>query len=185
METLAEFKKRIRNITCHHKHKIRNSLGIYDGYKWYRKNKPDNKKYILTESQYFAITRQVNNLIANEISRGNEVKLPYRMGFIEIRKYNKNIRISEDGKIITNLPIDWNKTLELWYTDKEAYDNKTLIRIEENEIYKIVWNKNICNFNNRCFYEFVPNKELRSKLKFNIKKGIVDALYIGRIKNVV
>lgn len=180
MESLIEFKKRVRKATEHREHKIRNSLGVYDGYKYYRKNKPKEKKYILSESQYFSIIRQINNLLANEIVKGNEVKLPHRMGTIEIRKYEKSIKIDKDGKVITNLPIDWDNTLKLWYEDEEAFRNKTLLRLDEQEIYKIVYNKEDVNFNNRSFYELVFNKDLRLKLKHNIKQGIVDAMLIGR-----
>lgn len=184
MESLIEFKKRVRKVTEHHKHKIRNSLGIYDGFKYYRKNKPANKKYILTESQYFAITRLINNLLVEEIAKGNEVKLPHRMGTIEIRKYEKSVKIGDDGEVKTNLPIDWDNTLKLWYEDEEAYKDKTLLRLDEQELYKIVWNKGNVNFNNRTFYEWVFNRDLKLRLKHNIRKGITDALHIGRrIKN--
>ena len=180
MESLIEFKKRVRKASIHREHKVRNSVGIYSGYKYYRKNKPKDKKYILTESQYFAITRQINNLLADDIVKGIEVKLPHRMGTIEIRKYNKSIRIDENGNIKTNLPIDWDGTLNLWYEDKESYKNKTLLRLDEHEIYKVLYNKEEANFNNRSFYEFVFNRDLRLRLKHNIKQGIIDALLIGR-----
>ena len=180
MENLTEFKKRVRKASMHREHKIRNSLGVYDCYKYYRKNKPKDKKYILSESQYFAIIRQINNLLVDDIVTGNEVKLPHRMGTIEIRKYEKSVKIGEDGQIRTNLPIDWDNTLKLWYEDEEAYNNRTLIRLDEREIYKVFYNKEDANFNNRSFYEFVFNKDLKLRLKHNIKQGIIDALLIGR-----
>lgn len=180
MEILIEFKRKVRKVTEHREHKIRNSLGVYDGYKYYRKNKPKEKEYILSESQYFAIIRQINNLLANEVVKGNEVKLPHRMGTIEIRKYEKSIKVDKDGKVITNLPIDWDNTLKLWYEDEKAFKNKTLLRLDEQEIYKIVYNKEDVNFNNKSFYEFVFNKDLKLRLKHNIKQGIIDALLIGR-----
>lgn len=182
MENFIEFKKRVRRIYDHRKHKIRNSIGIYDGYKYYRKNKPKNKEYILTESQYFSITRLINNLLAEEIIRGNDVKLPARMGIIEIRKYDRNIRIDTEGKVHTNLPIDWDRTLELWYKDEESYKDKTLVRLEEQEIFKICYNKDTANYNNKVYYEFVFNKDMKTRFKQRIKEGLVDALYIGRRK---
>lgn len=60
METLGEFKRRIKKVNQPREYKVRNSLGVYDGYKYYRKNKPDSKEYVLTESQYFAIIRKIN-----------------------------------------------------------------------------------------------------------------------------
>lgn len=180
MESLIEFKRRVRKATEHREHKIRNSLGVYSGYKYYRKNKPDGKKYILSESQYFAIIRQINNLLVDDIVLGKEVKLPYRMGTIEVRKYEKSLKIDENGNVKTNLPIDWDNTLKLWYEDEESYKNKTLLRLDEQEIYKVLYNKEGVNFNNRSFYEFVFNKDLKLRLKHNIKQGIIDALLIGR-----
>ena len=50
METLKEFKKRIKKVNHPRQYKVRNSLGVYDAYKYYRKNKPDDKQFILTES---------------------------------------------------------------------------------------------------------------------------------------
>lgn len=180
MESLIEFKKRVRKVFTPRKHDIRNSLGVYDGYKYYRKNKPKDKKYILTESQYFSIIRQINNILADEITVGKDVVLPSKMGKIELRKYESSIKIDGNGKVVTNLPVDWNNTLKLWYEDPEAYKNKTLLRLNEQEMYKIVYNKENANFNNRAFYEFVFNKDLRIRLKRNIKQGIVDAFLIGR-----
>lgn len=182
IESLIEFKKRIRKVSEHRKHQIRNSFGIYDGYKYYRKNKPVDKKYILTESQYFSITRFINNLLANELSKGNEIKLPHKMGTIEIRKYEKSIKLDDQGRVITNLPIDWDRTLKLWYEDSEAFNKKTLLKIDEKEMFKIMYNKEQANYNNQSFYDITFNKELRLKLKRNIKQGIVDALLIGKRK---
>lgn len=182
MEDLNEFKRRIRKVNMPREHKIRNSLGVYDGYKYYRKNKPKEKKYVLTESQYFSIIRHVNNLLAEEIVKGNDIRLPARMGMIDIRKFDKVIKIDEKGKVHTNLPIDWNSTLKLWYEDEEAYKNKTLIRLEEQEIFKVCYNKDTANYNNKMYYEFVFNKDMKIKLKHRIKEGNMDALYIGRRK---
>ena len=180
MESLGEFKRRIRKVNHPREYKINHSLGVYDGYKYYRKNKPKDKMYVLTESQYFAIIRRINLLLAEEITNGNDVRLPCHMGTIELRKYDRNVRIGEDGKVHTNLPIDWNKTLELWYEDEEAYKDKTLIRLEEKEIFKLYYNKNSANYENKSFYEFIFNKDLRVRLKQKIKEGVIDAPLLKR-----
>ena len=36
---IIEFKKRVKRVVAPKKHKIRNSIGVYDAYKWIRKNK--------------------------------------------------------------------------------------------------------------------------------------------------
>lgn len=180
MEGLEEFKRRVRKVSAPRKAKVTGSLGIYDGYKYYRKTKPEGKKYILTESQYFAITRKVNDLLASEVANGNDLRLPCRMGTIEIRKNDRKVVMDSDGKMHNNLPIDWNKTLELWYEDKESHDNKTLVRMDEKEIFKIYFNRETATFNNKSYYEFVVNKDLKVRLKHKIKEGVIDAPYLAK-----
>ena len=177
---LIEYKKRIKRVDSPRIHKITGSLGVYQAYKYYRKNRPKEKKYVLTESQYFAIIRQINNLLADDLSVGKEIILPKRMGTIELRKYNTNIRLDEHGNLKTNLPIDWNGTLELWYNDEESRNNKTLLRQENKEVFKIYYNKYSANYNNKSFYEFRCNKDLKQRLKQNIRYGTIDAPYLQR-----
>lgn len=177
---LKEFKRRVQKLNQPRHYSVNNSLGVYDSYKWYRKNKPKDKMYVLTESQYFAIVRKINLLLVEEILEGNDVKLPCRMGSIELRKYDSNIRVDEEGRVHNNLPIDWSKTLELWYEDEEAYKERTLVKMEEKEIFKIYYNKSSANYNNRSFYEFTFNKDLRTRLKQKIKEGAIDAPLLKR-----
>lgn len=180
METLEEFKKRVKRTSQSKVYKVRNSLGVYDGYKYYRKNKPKEKQFILSESQYFSIIRNVNLLLIDELLHGNDIKLPQSMGTIEVRKYDSSIKLGSDGKVYTNLPIDWDKTLQLWYEDAESYKKRTLIRMEETEIFKIYYNRERATYNNRSYYEFIFNKELKRRLKQKIRKGLIDAPYMSR-----
>jgi asparagine N-glycosylation enzyme membrane subunit Stt3 len=101
------------------------------------------------------------------------------MGIIELRKFDSYLKF-DNGKIKTNRPIDWNKTLELWYEDEESYKNKTLIKMEEKEMFKIYYNKSTANYNNRAFYEFIFNKDLKVRLKHKIKEGVIDAPLLKR-----
>lgn len=178
METLREFRRRV--VTPNHPkvYRIRNSWGIYDGYKYYRKNKPDSKEFVLSESQYFAITRMVNQILAERLSRGQDVKFPLSMGSLEVRKYDRNVRIGKDGRIHTNLPVDWNSTLELWYNDPDAHKNKILVRHNVQEIYRIYYNRDSANYRNNYFYEFSVHQDIRRKLKQKIKEGVVDAFLL-------
>lgn len=172
-----EFRGLVNKVKGSRHHKIKNSYGVYDGYKFYRKTKPKESKYILTESQYFSIIRKVNKLLADLLSKGDDVTLPCRLGKLEIRKYKANI-VLEGNKIKTNLPIDWDRTLKLWYEDEESYKNKILIKVEEKEIFKIYYNRNVANFTNKSFYTFHLNRNIKKELKQNIKEGIVDSFMI-------
>lgn len=175
--TYEEFKKKVQHVTSSRKHKVTNSLGTYDAYKWIRKNNWLNIGRSLTEHEFYSIIRKVNKYLADDFLKGYDIKLPHRMGSIELRKYDANIYI-KDGKVKTNLPIDWDKTLKLWYEDEESYKNKTLIKVEEKEIYKIYYNKRLANYNNKVFYEFNINRELKKRVKDSINEGRLDAFKI-------
>jgi hypothetical protein len=175
MESLREFRRRVCNVNHPEHYRINNSLGVYDAYKWIRKNKWFNIGRPLKEKEFYSIIRSVNQYLCDYIASGEEVILPQKMGIISIRKRLRNIRIDEDGKIYSNLPVDWESTIKLWYEDKEAYESKTLVRVDEKEIFRIYYDKVKANYNNKSFYEFSFNKDLKVKLKQKIKEGVVDA----------
>jgi len=172
--TETEFLNDIKGVTNTRKHKVTGSLGVYDAYKWYRKNKPKDKKFILTESQYFAIIRRLNECLRQNLLDSKELVLPCRLGILEVRKYEPTITL--DGKKVkTNLPIDWNTTLKLWYEDEEAFKARTLVRQVETELFKIFYNKETANYENKSFYQFSANRELKLLLKKKIKTSRFDA----------
>lgn len=175
--TYEEFKSEVQHLSSPRKHKVTNSIGVYSAYKWIRKNKWLNIGRPLTEHEFYSIIRKVNDYLADSFLHGNDIKLPHRMGRIELRKYD--VRVSFDGeKVKTNLPIDWNRTLKLWYEDEEAYENKTLVKVEEKEIFKVYYNRQLADYNNQSFYEFNVNRELKKRLKQRIKEGKLDAFKI-------
>ena len=174
---LDDFKKNIKKVSSHRVHRISNSMGVYDCYKTLRKNHWYNIGRPLTEKEFYSIIRRVNDYLADSFLHGNDIKLPHRMGRIELRKYD--VRVSLDGeKVKTNLPIDWDRTLKLWYEDEEAYKEKTLVKVEEKEIFKVYYNKQLADYNNQVFYEFNVNRELKKRLKQRIKEGKLDAFKI-------
>lgn len=167
--SFENFRKKILNNTIRH-HKIVNSYGVYDGFKHYRKIKPKDKKYVLTDCTYFKITRLINQLLAEKLLSGEEIILPHGMGILEIRKIDNTVRI-KDGKLYTPFPIDWDKTLRLWYEDEECKENKTLVRIEEKETFRLLYNKTMSSYKYKSFYVFDFNKDLKKELKDKIKLG--------------
>lgn len=177
INSLEVFMNSIKRVNESRKHKVKNSYGVYDGFKYYRKNRPKEHKYVLTESQYFSIIRKVNSLLSDLLVSGEDVTLPCRLGRLELRKYEAKI-VTDGKKIRTNLPIDWDRTLKLWYEDEESYKNKILIKVEEKEIYKVFYNRSVANFTNKTFYEFNVNRDIKKRLKQNIKEGKLDAFTI-------
>lgn len=159
-------------------HKVTNSLGVYDAFKWIRHNKWLDINYKLNESQFYKIIRRVNEEMANNLAKGIPCKFPHYMGGLEIRKSIPHITI-KDGKVVTNLPINWQKTLELWEQDEEAYNKRTLIREEVTEKYSIHYKKYRARYKNKSYYGFQPNRQLKLALKDNIKENKVEAFLWG------
>lgn len=176
MET-TDFRKRILKVNEPRKHRINNSIGVYNIYKAIRKNKWLDIGRPVTEHEFYTIIRSVNNMLADNLLNGEDVILPHRMGRLEIRKRNAYITF-KDGKLKTNLPIDWDNTLKLWAEDKEAYESKTLIRMEEKEIYRVFYNRGKALYENKSFYSFEPNRDIKRGLKSRIKNRLIDAFKI-------
>lgn len=169
-----DFRREVQHFNSTRKHKITKSVGVYDAYKWIRKNKWLNIGRPLTEHEFYSIIRKVNLYLADEFILGYNIKLPHKMGQLELRKSNTNISI-KNGKVVNNFPIDWDKTLKLWYEDEEAYKNKTLVKIQEKEVYRVYYNKQKANFKNKSFYEFKLNRDLKIRIKQSVKSNILDA----------
>lgn len=174
---MDEFRRQVLKVDGPRVHKVNNSYGVYDSYKYIRKNKWFDIGQPVTEHQFYSIIRRMNNLLADALIHGHDIKLPCRMGTIEVRKYDARVSI-EDGKVKTNLPIDWDRTLKLWSEDEEAYKKRTLIKMEEKEIFSIYYNRTKAKYENKSFYEFRPNRQLKLTLKRNIKAGRLDAFLI-------
>lgn len=174
-----EFRNEIQKVNNTRIHKVTGSIGVYAAYKYIRKHKWFDIGRPLKEGEFYRIVRRINDYLAEELTNGKEIKLPHRMGTLEIRKKPSRIAIV-DGKLTTNLPIDWDATLKLWYDDKESFDNKTLVRVENEEIYKVYYNKKDANYNNKSFYEFKPNRNIQRNLTKRIRSGNFDAYLLKK-----
>lgn len=173
-EGIDDFRRKVLKLNEPRTHKVRNSNGVYSAYKWVRKNKWLNIGRPVTEHEFYTIVRQVNNLLAENILSGEDIVLPHRLGTIELRKYDTRISIC-NGKLVTNLPIDWDRTLKLWSEDEEAYKERTLVKMEEKEIFNVFYNKRTANYENKSFMQFEVNRDLKRRLKQKIKSKAVDA----------
>lgn len=176
LEDFKAFRQKVLNVRT--EGKVRGSVGVYTFYKRIRKNKWYDIGRPLKEHEFYSIIRGVNKLLADEIAMGHTVNFPSRMGTLELRKFQPSARFV-NGKLRVSYPVDWDKTLRLWFTDKEAKEEKILVRLEETDVYKVKYSKHKANYENKSFYEFSVNKNLKKVLKDNIKKGLVDTAYVG------
>ena len=175
INSYKDFKSAIQGLQNTRTHKVTNSLGSYDAYKYIRKNKWFNIGRPLTEHEFYQIIRRINNYLAEELINGNDVIFPNRMGKLELRKRNSLPIIDKNGNLKVTYAIDWDNTLKLWYEDEEAFNNKTLVRLPERNIFRIKYNKNTANYNNKSFIEFQVNRNIKVRLKQKIKNNEIDA----------
>lgn len=175
INSYKDFKSVIQGLQNTRTHKVTNSLGSYDAYKYIRKNKWFNIGRPLTEHEFYQIIRRINNYLAEDLINGNDVIFPNRMGKLELRKRNALPIIDKNGNLKVTYAIDWDNTLKLWYEDEEAFNNKTLVRLPERNIFRIKYNKNTANYNNKSFMEFQVNRNIKVRLKQKIKNNEIDA----------
>lgn len=173
-----DFIKEVKKVNSERHHKVSNSYGSKDAFHYYRQIKPKDSKYVLTDCQYLSIIRAINNHLRDFLVEGKDVILPERMGRLELRKRNTAIKFI-DGKIKTNMPVDWNATLKLWYDIPECRKTKQLVRQENKEVFRVHYNISKANYNNKTFYEFYVNRELKTRLKKNIKQNKIEAFSYG------
>ena len=169
-------REEILKVNQPRKHKIKNSVGVRQIYNIIKHNKQDINNISLP--QFRIIIRTINKILAEHLSKGEDIQLPCYRGTLELRKNKPYIKI-KDNKIKTDLPINWDKTLQLWEQNQEAYNNRQLIRQEEKEIFKFKYNKRNARYNNQCFFDFQVNREIKKKLKLHIKEGSIDAFNLN------
>lgn len=174
-----DFIKEVKNVKKERHHRVTNSYGSKDAFHYYRKIKPNDSKYVLTDCQYLKIVRLINDELRRSLIEGKDVLLPERMGRLELRKTANKIKFV-DGKLKTNLPVNWDATLKLWYNNPSSKNKKQLVRQETIETYRVHYNKNKANYNNKSFYEFNTNREIKLGLKKNIKLNKIDAFTYGK-----
>lgn len=174
-----EFLKEVKNVKKERHHKVTNSYGSKDAFRYYRKIKPADPKYVLTDCEYLRIIRTINDHLREFLIEGKDVLLPEKMGRLELRKRTCKVDFV-DGKLKTNLPVDWQATLKLWYDNPPSKTKKQVVRQETGYTYHIFYNRNKANYNNKSFYEFTTNREIKVGLKKNIKLDKIDAFGYGK-----
>ena len=154
------------------------TASLQDAYKLY---KVGNKKF--TKRQYLDICYDITESISDMIITDSlEYKIPFRLGFIRIKKAKQKL-ILKDGKIDVNKNIiDWAKTWETWtalYPDKtnkeirEFKGKKVTFQTNDHtdkQIMRFYWDKRFSCVKNKTIYRFKP-----------VKGGKINGLYRGRL----
>jgi hypothetical protein len=154
-----------------------------DLYKYYRKiYLPNlirkNKPKAVTRKQYSEILYYYyNKCIEQVVLKNKTLKFTARLGSIKIFKREPNVFQTGDLSKI-DLPIDYDATLKLWNSDKEAAANRQFVRhLNEHSdgyIYFYKWVKQNANLKNKNWYKFRATRTHKELLSSEVKKGNVE-----------
>ena len=179
--TTIQFEDRVLKRHRNKNFKISHSNGTKQAWRWIKKNKWLNIGQPITERQFGYIIKKINGYLVSKLLNGSDIHLPLGMGKIELRKYKSKIRI-QNNKVVTNLPVDWKRTIDWWKKDSEAYKNKCLLRHETKMLFSIHYNKKRATYKNKNFYQFIINRRVKKLLSDKIKNNEIDTfLYYDRI----
>jgi hypothetical protein len=168
-DSFENFRSQIIKLKEKKKHTITNSNDLRDIYRWLKEHKL--LKNNISEKQFSTIINRLNLFLVEEFIKGKDIKFPQSLGKVSISIYKTKVSF-KDGKLKVNRPIDWSSTLKLWYVNKNAFTNKTLVKQDSEFGYKIYYNKkNIRQCKNLRFYDFYPSRYLKSKIKEAILNG--------------
>lgn len=172
-----KFRKETLKVKNKRQITITGSYGLLQAYPDYKKLISKNSNYKISSQQFSQIINAIHGLFIQNLINGEDVKLPQNMGTLEVRKKISNVQIKE-GKIKINYPVDWQATLKLWYEDEEARLNKTVVRVESKEVFRVFYNRTTAKYTNKAFYQFKTARSLKLKLKQTIKEGDLDAFIL-------
>lgn len=158
--------------------KFKITASLQDAYKVYRQKNTKLKK-----RQYLDICYDITATISDMMIKDSfEYKLPFRLGFIRIKKFKQKL-ILKDGKIdINKNVIDWEKTWITWNEMYPTLTNKEIRELEgkrvifqtndhtEKQIMRFYWDKKFAVTKNKTIYMFKP-----------VKGGEFNNMYRGRL----
>ena len=150
--------------------KIKSHYGMRDYFNYFKKNNPNLN---INRTLYSKIISDINFEITNLIIEDNlTYVLPYLGSSLSIRK-TKNIPKIKNNKLYNTSPVDWKTTNELWESDKEAKENKILVRYlnehTSRHVFRIYFKKYILYFKNKQYYSFKPCRDFSRMLAKRIK----------------
>jgi len=138
--------------------KYKSDFGIIDLFKFYKKKQKEAGKVVIDKSLYSKVLKDFNDAICKEIvENAFEYRMPFRLGYLRIRKHKTRIIVDENGKLKTrHLHPDWKATKELWAMNEDARAEKKIVwhtnRHTQGFYCKWYWDKRACNIKNSSVY---------------------------------
>lgn len=151
-------------------HKIKSHYGANEYFIDYKKNGGT-----VDRRTFGIVLESINSKIGEEILNGYSFKIPSRLGVLAVTKKKEFIVLNDEGKVVTNRPVDFKSTMELWAKDPQAKAEKKLIRFLNKHtggyIFSFRFNKSYATFKNKTVYNLNINRELKRTLAKRIFNG--------------
>ena len=136
-KSFEEFLKDLKKVSGPRKHKVTKSSGMAAAFAFYRSNRPKGRDFALSRCQFDKIISDMNLLVIDELLKNKSFSLPASLGKIRVVKSTTKTFIDENGNLVCTKPVNAQETYKLWFEDKDAFEKKTLVRHEVDEIFKI------------------------------------------------
>lgn len=157
-------------------HKVKSDYGIRDYYKFYKENSKSKIDYNTYNKVALSCFDQLMNLVINN---NYTWRLPSGLGRICVSKRPTSTTF-KNGKLVTNRPINFKATKELWNNNSKAKKNKTLVYYEnfhtDGYVLYIRYSLAGSNFKNKNYYKIKFNRAKKRALAQNIFSGNFDTL---------
>lgn len=152
-------------------------IDLYKEYKLMSKNPVSYKVYSSFIKEYN------ERIMKGIIYDGLQYKLPYKIGYIAIRKRKKTPYFKNNKLIKDHIGVDWKRTLESWrkkwpnLTDQEIKEipnkKKLLYHNDHTNGYSVrfFWDKQFSTIKNQSSYIFKATRTNKEKLAKFIKKN--------------
>lgn len=136
--------------------KIKNCLAIRDMYKYYLQLKKEKEEIPIDYKLFAKITKECNKEFINQIVNNSEIiTLPYRMGTLQISKFERNF-------------LEYKKNK--WTIDyKRSREEGILVYHETPYFYKWKWKKHNAIVKNKIAYKFKANRSANRAVAVAIK----------------
>jgi hypothetical protein len=157
--------------------KYNKDYGIIDMYKFYKKEQKEKKAPIVSFHLFSKILKYHNKEVVKEIvENAGELRMPYRLGYVRIRKFKQRIKFDANGKLKTqHLRPDWKATKKLWAENEEAALTKKLVWHTNTHsrgfYYKWYWDKRACNITNSSAYSLIISRGNKRAITKAIKEN--------------
>ena len=144
--------------------RYRRDYGVRHIFSFYKKKQKKEKKTAVSESDFGKIIKHFNKEICSSIVNDSyEYRMPYRLGYLRIRKHKTRLILDANGKLKTgHMHPDWIATKSLWEKNPEAKAIKKIIwhtnKHTQGYYYKWFWDKSVCNIKNSSVYSLVMSR---------------------------